>query len=207
MLPFKLSLDFISIRLLYPFLLLPTKKWSMVLRLWRSHLAAAWKSRHASPRRHGCGRKCVGHPRTWGSERHGASRTISKKDIIKPDKKMSKKSCEGLAFQKSADLHQEVYPLLYSDKKDLAPLLSSDTGQGHRTMRAKLGSKKTWPWKRMPFTNPACKDGAHSSTGDRQLRRARLPPSPTFNETVGAPAFRAGVPALASPRHSNRGRN
>ncbi|MXQ84227.1 hypothetical protein E5288_WYG014215 [Bos mutus] len=30
----------------------------------------------------------------------------------------------------------------------------------------------------MPSTNPACKDGARSSTGDRQLRRARLSPCP-----------------------------
>ena len=178
MLPFKLSFDFISIRLLYPFLLLPTKKWSMVLQLWRSHMAAAWKSRRSSPRRHGCGCRCVGHPRTRGSERHGASRTISKKDLIKPGEKMSKKLCEGLTFQKSADVHQEVYPLPYSDKKDAAPLLSSDTGQGHRTVRAKFGSKKTWPWKWMPFTNPACKGGTRSSPGDRRLRRARLPPCP-----------------------------
>lgn len=39
-------------------------------------------------------------------------------------------------------------------------MLPSDTTQGYRTVKAKLGCKKVRPWKWMPFTNPARKDGA-----------------------------------------------
>ncbi|KAK1340113.1 hypothetical protein QTO34_018677 [Cnephaeus nilssonii] len=115
-----------------------------------------------------------------GPEGDAASGTISKKDIINPDKKKSKKSSETLTFKRPEGMHREVYALLYSDKKqtegftpqtltsaslhlavrDAPPLLPSDTGQGYRTVKAKLGSKKVRPWKWMPFTNPARKDGA-----------------------------------------------
>lgn len=44
--------------------------------------------------------------------------------------------------------------------RDAPPLLPSDTTQGYRTVKAKLGCKKVRPWKWMPFTNPARKDGA-----------------------------------------------
>nr|KAF6377750.1 DNA methyltransferase 1 associated protein 1 [Myotis myotis] len=113
-----------------------------------------------------------------GPEGDAASGTISKKDIINPDKKKSKKSSETLTFKRPEGMHREVYALLYSDKKDAPPLLPSDTGQGYRTVKAKLGSKKVRPWKWMPFTNPARKDGAI----------AELSPTPTeelvhmFNE-------------------------
>ncbi|KAI2516771.1 DMAP1 isoform 4, partial [Pan troglodytes] len=121
-----------------------------------------------------------------GPEGDAASGTISKKDIINPDKKKSKKSSETLTFKRPEGMHREVYALLYSDKNkgscllsrmqedlksfapghdflaigDAPPLLPSDTGQGYRTVKAKLGSKKVRPWKWMPFTNPARKDGA-----------------------------------------------
>ncbi|KAG2461355.1 DMAP1 protein, partial [Polypterus senegalus] len=85
---------------------------------------------------------------------------ISKKDIINSDKKKSKKSTETLTFKRPEGMHREVYALLYSDKKDAPPLLPSDTTQGYRTVKAKLGCKKVRPWKWMPFTNPARKDGA-----------------------------------------------
>ncbi|MEE6495310.1 hypothetical protein FKM82_002006 [Ascaphus truei] len=85
---------------------------------------------------------------------------ISKKDILNADKKKSKKSSEALTFKRPEGMHREVYALLYSDKKDAPPLLPSDTSQGYRTVKAKLGCKKVRPWKWMPFTNPARKDGA-----------------------------------------------
>ncbi|KAF3834770.1 hypothetical protein F7725_027328 [Dissostichus mawsoni] len=85
---------------------------------------------------------------------------ISKKDIINSDKKKSKKATETLTFKRPEGMHREVYALLYSDKKDAPPLLPSDTTQGYRTVKAKLGCKKVRPWKWMPFSNPARRDGA-----------------------------------------------
>lgn len=52
-----------------------------------------------------------------GPEGDAASGTISKKDIINPDKKKSKKSSETLTFKRSEGTHREVCALLYSDKK------------------------------------------------------------------------------------------
>ncbi|KAA8578140.1 hypothetical protein FQN60_012968 [Etheostoma spectabile] len=85
---------------------------------------------------------------------------ISKKDLINSDKKKTKKTTETLTFKRPEGMHREVYALLYSDKKDAPPLLPSDTTQGYRTVKAKLGCKKVRPWKWMPFTNPARRDGA-----------------------------------------------
>lgn len=36
----------------------------------------------------------------------------------------------------------------------------STIGQGYKQLKAKLGMRKVRPWKWMPFTNPARKDGA-----------------------------------------------
>ncbi|EDL90210.1 rCG50328, isoform CRA_a [Rattus norvegicus] len=54
-----------------------------------------------------------------GPEGDAASGTISKKDIINPDKKKSKKSSETLTFKRPEGMHREVYALLYSDKKQV----------------------------------------------------------------------------------------
>ncbi|XP_065379581.1 DNA methyltransferase 1-associated protein 1 isoform X1 [Macaca fascicularis] len=117
-----------------------------------------------------------------GPEGDAASGTISKKDIINPDKKKSKKSSETLTFKRPEGMHREVYALLYSDKKDAPPLLPSDTGQGYRTVKAKLGSKKVRPWKWMPFTNPARKDGAMFFHWRRAAEEGKDYPFARFNK-------------------------
>lgn len=50
--------------------------------------------------------------------------------------------------------------VFFSFHRDSPPLLPSDTTHGYRTVKAKLGCKKVRPWKWLPFTNPARKDGA-----------------------------------------------
>ncbi|KAG8507662.1 DNA methyltransferase 1-associated protein 1 [Galemys pyrenaicus] len=170
-----------------------------------------------------------------GPEGDAASGTISKKDIINPDKKKSKKSSETLTFKRPEGMHREVYALLYSDKKqdsfllnrmqeefrspalgcysltlgqirslgqrlytltslnstarDAPPLLPSDTGQGYRTVKAKLGSKKVRPWKWMPFTNPARKDGAMFFHWRRAAEEGKDYPFARFNKTVQVPVY------------------
>uniref|UniRef100_A0A8C6ZXV2 DNA methyltransferase 1-associated protein 1 n=1 Tax=Nothoprocta perdicaria TaxID=30464 RepID=A0A8C6ZXV2_NOTPE len=115
--------------------------------------------------------------------------TISKKDIINSDKKKSKKSSETLTFKRPEGMHREVYALLYSDKKDAPPLLPSDTTQGYRTVKAKLGSKKVRPWKWMPFTNPARKDGAMFYHWRRAAEEGKDYPFARFNKTVQVPVY------------------
>ncbi|KAL6055726.1 hypothetical protein STEG23_006026 [Scotinomys teguina] len=124
-----------------------------------------------------------------GPEGDATSGTISKKDIINPDKKKSKKSSETLTFKRPEGMHREVYALLYSDKKDAPPLLPSDTGQGYRTVKAKLGSKKVRPWKWMPFTNPARKDGAMFFHWRRAAEEGKDYPFARFNKTVQVPVY------------------
>uniref|UniRef100_K7FP01 DNA methyltransferase 1-associated protein 1 n=1 Tax=Pelodiscus sinensis TaxID=13735 RepID=K7FP01_PELSI len=115
--------------------------------------------------------------------------TINKKDIINSDKKKSKKSSETLTFKRPEGMHREVYALLYSDKKDAPPLLPSDTAQGYRTVKAKLGSKKVRPWKWMPFTNPARKDGAMFYHWRRAAEEGKDYPFARFNKTVQVPVY------------------
>lgn len=66
--------------------------------------------------------------------------------------------------------------------RDAPPLLPSDTTQGYRTVKAKLGSKKVRPWKWMPFTNPARKDGAMFYHWRRAAEEGKDYPFARFNK-------------------------
>ena len=41
--------------------------------------------------------------------------------------------------------------------RDGPPIMPTDTNQGYKQMKAKIGSSRVRPWKWMPFTNPARK--------------------------------------------------
>ncbi len=41
--------------------------------------------------------------------------------------------------------------------RDAPPLIPTDTQQGYKQMKAKIGQSRVRPWKWMPFTNPARK--------------------------------------------------
>ncbi|XP_049577807.1 DNA methyltransferase 1-associated protein 1 isoform X1 [Syngnathus scovelli] len=114
---------------------------------------------------------------------------ISKKDLINSDKKKSKKTTETLTFKRPEGMHREVYALLYSDKKDAPPLLPSDTTQGYRTVKAKLGCKKVRPWKWMSFSNPARRDGAIFHHWRRVAEEGKDYPFARFNKTVQVPVY------------------
>uniref|UniRef100_A0A671R0H6 DNA methyltransferase 1-associated protein 1 n=1 Tax=Sinocyclocheilus anshuiensis TaxID=1608454 RepID=A0A671R0H6_9TELE len=115
---------------------------------------------------------------------------ISKKDIINSDKKKAKKVTETLTFKRPEGMHREVYALLYSDKnRDAPPLLPSDTTQGYRTVKAKLGCKKVRPWKWMPFSNPARKDGTIFHHWRRAAEEGKDYPFARFSKTVQVPLY------------------
>lgn len=71
-------------------------------------------------------------------------------------------------------------------RRDAPPLLPSDTTQGYRTVKAKLGSKKVRPWKWMPFTNPARKDGAMFYHWRRAAEEGKDYPFARFNKVSGS---------------------
>ncbi|TTM04434.1 DNA methyltransferase 1-associated protein 1 [Bagarius yarrelli] len=60
--------------------------------------------------------------------------------------------------------------------------VGSDTTQGYRTVKAKLGCKKVRPWKWMPFTNPARKDGATFYHWRRAVEEGKDYPFSRFNK-------------------------
>lgn len=66
--------------------------------------------------------------------------------------------------------------------RDAPPLLPSDTTQGYRTVKAKLGCKKVRPWKWMPFTNPARRDGAIFHHWRRVAEEGKDYPFARFNK-------------------------
>uniref|UniRef100_A0A672YX95 DNA methyltransferase 1-associated protein 1 n=1 Tax=Sphaeramia orbicularis TaxID=375764 RepID=A0A672YX95_9TELE len=73
--------------------------------------------------------------------------------------------------------------------RDAPPLLPSDTTQGYRTVKAKLGCKKVRPWKWMPFTNPARRDGAIFHHWRRVAEEGKDYPFARFNKTVQVPVY------------------
>ena len=89
---------------------------------------------------------------------------ITKEMILgtdKPKKIYPKKS--DTAMKRPEGMARELYNLLYNDNKDAPPLIPTDTVIGkdksYKQMKAKLGMRKVRPWKWMPFTNPARRDG------------------------------------------------
>jgi len=68
--------------------------------------------------------------------------------------------------------------------RDAPPLLPSDTTQGYRTVKAKLGCKKVRPWKWMPFTNPARRDGAIFHHWRRVAEEGKDYPFARFNKVT-----------------------
>ena len=70
----------------------------------------------------------------------------------------------------------------FSVCRDAPPLLPSDTTQGYRTVKAKLGCKKVRPWKWMPFANPARRDGAIFHHWRRVAEEGKDYPFSRFNK-------------------------
>lgn len=77
-----------------------------------------------------------------------------------------------------------AYLFLLLIHRDAPPLLPSDTTQGYRTVKAKLGCKKVRPWKWMPFTNPARRDGAIFNHWRRVAEEGKDYPFARFNKVV-----------------------
>lgn len=105
-----------------------------------------------------------------------------KKKIRKPD----------LAVKRPEGMHRELWGLLHSDSRyqtDAAPIVPSDTKQGYKQMKARIGSSKVRPWKWMPFTNPARKDGAIFYHWGRIADEGKDYPFARFNKAVDIPTF------------------
>jgi len=117
--------------------------------------------------------------------------TITKDSILGTDKKKVKKSV-GNTFQRPEGMHRELYNLLYSENKELpCPLIQTDTSKdlGYKQMRAKLGMRRVRPWKWMPFTNPARKDGLILNHWRRAQEEGKDYPFARFNKVCEVPTY------------------
>ena len=82
-------------------------------------------------------------------------------------------------------MHRELFNLLYSENKELpCPIIPTDSNkdQGYKQMRAKLGMRWVRPWKWMPFTNPARKDGLVLHHWRRSTEEGKDYPFARFNK-------------------------
>lgn len=84
---------------------------------------------------------------------------------------------------------REVYALLCVDRKDVPPLLPTDTGIGYKHEKAKLGMRKVRPWKWTPFTNPARRDNAVFYHWRRAADECKEYPFAQFNKQVDIPKY------------------
>ncbi|XP_035699904.1 DNA methyltransferase 1-associated protein 1-like [Branchiostoma floridae] len=108
--------------------------------------------------------------------------------------KKVKKLSDTPTFKRPEGMHREVYALLFSDNnstyfRDAPPIIPSASNQGYRTLKAKLGRSKVRPWKFMPFTNPARKDGAIFNHWRRVADEGKDYPFARFNKSVQAPIY------------------
>ncbi|XP_022097170.1 DNA methyltransferase 1-associated protein 1-like [Acanthaster planci] len=118
-----------------------------------------------------------------------AAQMRKKEEIIASDKKQKSRKSQESTFKRPEGMHREVYALLYSDNKDPPPLIPSDANKGYKQMKAKLGRSKVRPWKRMPFTNPARKDGAVFFHWRRVADEGQDYPFARFNKEVSVPLY------------------
>ena len=54
--------------------------------------------------------------------------------------------------------------------RDAPPMIPTDTNQGYKQMKAKIGQSRVRPWKWMPFTNPARKVGYILGVSDLHVK-------------------------------------
>ncbi|XP_054278720.1 DNA methyltransferase 1-associated protein 1-like [Macrosteles quadrilineatus] len=116
--------------------------------------------------------------------------TVTKEAILGNAEKQKKKLLLQQKMPKRPEgMHREVFALLYNDNKDAPPLFPTDTGQGYKQLKAKLGMRKVRPWKWMPFTNPARKDGAVFYHWRRVADEGKEYPFAKFNKQAPIPSY------------------
>lgn len=114
---------------------------------------------------------------------------VTKEAIVGPEKKYKRPFGTPKTSKRPEGMAREVFALLYNDKKDAPPLFPTDTGQGYKPMKAKLGMKSVRPWKWMPFTNPARKDNAIFHHWRRVCDEGKEYPFARFNKQVQIPSY------------------
>ncbi|XP_064626740.1 DNA methyltransferase 1-associated protein 1-like isoform X2 [Lineus longissimus] len=111
------------------------------------------------------------------------------KEVLLGDGKKKKPKKPELNFKRPEGMHRELWGLLWTDSKDAPPIMPTDTNQGYKQMKAKIGRSRVRPWKWMPFTNPARKDGAIFYHWRRVAEEGKDYPFARFNKSVDMPVY------------------
>lgn len=118
---------------------------------------------------------------------------VSKESILGTDarknKLLQKRKLIEATFKRPEGMHRELYALLFSDARDSPPLLPTDSSQGYKRNKAKLGIRRVRPWRWMPFANPARKDGFMLSHWRRVADEGKEYPFSKFNKQVHVPSY------------------
>jgi len=113
-----------------------------------------------------------------------ATPEITKESIMGTQKQKPKYKPKSEVLRKPEGMARELYNLLVNDNKDAAPLFPTSSGKGYKQVKAQLGVRKVRPWKWMPFTNPARKDGAIFHHWRRAVDEGKEYPFAKFNKQV-----------------------
>ncbi|XP_048757719.2 DNA methyltransferase 1-associated protein 1-like isoform X1 [Ostrea edulis] len=111
------------------------------------------------------------------------------KDALMNNKQKKAARKSDVSFKRPEGMHRELWGLLWTDNRDAPPIIPTDTNQGYKQMKAKIGSSKVRPWKWMPFTNPARKDGAVFYHWRRVADEGKDYPFARFNKAVDIPVY------------------
>ncbi|XP_025108862.1 DNA methyltransferase 1-associated protein 1-like isoform X1 [Pomacea canaliculata] len=115
---------------------------------------------------------------------------VTKESLMNDGKKKKVKKPEHVTFKRPEGMHRELWGLLWTDNaRDPPPIFPSDSNQGYKQMKAKIGSSRVRPWKWMPFTNPARKDGAVFYHWRKVADEGKDYPFARFNKVVDIPAY------------------
>uniref|UniRef100_A0A6P8HMQ4 DNA methyltransferase 1-associated protein 1 n=1 Tax=Actinia tenebrosa TaxID=6105 RepID=A0A6P8HMQ4_ACTTE len=113
----------------------------------------------------------------------------TKEAIVSGMKPKKPKRISDIPAKRPEGMHRELFALLYNDSRDSPPLATSDTTQGYKQLKAKLGRKHVRTWRWVPFTNPARTDGAMLRHWRRTTDEAKEYPFARFNKKVDVPTY------------------
>lgn len=115
---------------------------------------------------------------------------VTKESLMNDGKKKKVKKPDHVTFKKPEGMHRELWGLLWTDNaRDPPPIFPSDSNQGYKQLKAKIGSSRVRPWKWMPFTNPARKDGAVFHHWRKVADEGKDYPFALFNKVVDVPVY------------------
>ncbi|XP_050541336.1 DNA methyltransferase 1-associated protein 1 [Daktulosphaira vitifoliae] len=110
---------------------------------------------------------------------------VSKDDIlgVQTKKKMSLPSATRQT-RRPEGMAREVFALLYNDKKDIPPVIETETGPTYKLQKARLGMRRVRPWIWTPFVNPAREDKVAFYHWRRVADEGKEYPFAKFNKKI-----------------------